>query len=400
MPDVSFCLIACNEEVRLEQCLGSVREFCRELLVIDTGSNDNTAARARELGADVRSFEWTDDFAEARNYGLSHLTGEWVLMLDADEHLLPRAITDIKEQLKNPDHLVINLLRREVGAVQSPWSLVSRLFRRHPDIRFERPYHAMVDDSVERLLLREPHWQIHDLHTPAIAHEGYRPEEIAGQGKAARARRAMERYHAQHPEDPYVCSKLGALLQSLGETTEAESMLQTGLRSVDNSPASAHLRHELYYHLGLLYRARNEWDKARRNYRMALEQGLDPRLTVGAAFNLAALDQQEGRIDEAIHSFNQVLKLVPDLAQAHVNLGLAHRAKGHDQRAKSHYLQALQIDPNHADAHRNLGVLQLHEGRTNKAMRCFTKALDCYKRQSPEEAVRFRNLLNQSGINL
>ena len=354
--------------------------------------------RARELGAEVRHFDWTDDFAEARNFGLAHLSGEWVLMLDADEHLLPEAAPAIREQVNNPDLLVINLLRREIGAVQSPWSLVSRLFRRHPDLRFDRPYHAMIDDSVEDLVRKEAHWKIHDLPTPAIAHEGYRPEEIAGQNKAARARRAMERYHASHPDDPYVCSKLGALLHSIGETDKAESLLRTGLNATDDSPASAHLRHELHYHLGLLHRSREETNEARRHYRMALQQGLDPRLTVGAAFNLAALDQQEGRLDQAIASFQELVALVPDLTQAHVNLGMAYRAQENHRRAKSHYLEALKIDPNHGDAHRNLGVLHLQNGRDDRALQCFQKALACYDQQDPEQAASFRNMLASAGV--
>ena len=380
--------------------MGSVRGICQELIVVDTGSTDNTTARAHELGATVHSFEWIDDFAEARNFGLSLLTGEWVLMLDADEYLLPDAIPDIKELTKNPDLLVINLLRREIGAVQSPWSLVSRLFRRNPALKFERPYHAMIDDSVERLLLNEPHWQIHDLSTPAIAHDGYRPEEIAAQNKATRARRAMERYHAEHPNDPYVCSKLGALLQSLGETNEAETLLLTGLQSVDDSPSSAHLRHELHYHLGLLHRSRNENDKARRHYLDALKQDLDPRLTIGAAFNLAAMDQQDGQLDSAIRGFKHVVKIVPDLALAHSNLGMAYRAKGLNRRAKSHYHQALEIDPNHADTYRNLGVLYMSERRTTKATDYFRKALECYDRQAPDQATAFRTALAEAGVNV
>ena len=355
-------------------------------------------ARARELGAEVRSFEWVDDFAKARNFGLSHLTGDWVLMLDADEYLLPGALSDIREHIKNPEHLVINLLRREIGAVQSPWSLVSRLFRRHPGVQFERPYHAMVDDSVECLLRHEPHWKIHDLDAPAIAHEGYRPEEIAGQQKATRARRAMERYHIDHPEDPYVCSKLGALLQSLGEIKMAESLLKTGLRSVGTVSGSAHLRYELHYHLGLLHRSRGEKDQARKNYCMALQQGLDPRLTVGAAFNLAALDQQEGRVDRAIQGFEQVVQLVPDLTQAHNNLGLAYRAQGNTSKAELHYRQALEMDSDYADVYRNLGVLLVSEGKVEEAIQCFARALACYDIQDPDQAAAFREALVNAGI--
>lgn len=395
---LSFCLIACDEEARLEGCLNSVRDLCCELLVVDTGSTDSTIARARDLNARVVTFAWTDDFAEARNFGLSQLTGDWVLMLDADERLFPEVIPDIRHLIQQPDALVINLMRRELGASQSPWSLVSRLFRRHPAIRFERPYHAMVDDSVENLLEREPHWRIHDLGSPAIAHDGYRPEEIAGRHKADRARRAMERYHAAHPDDAYVCAKLGALLHSLGEAESAESLFLNGLEAVGDSATDAHLRHELHYHMGLLLRSQDRIKQARAHYRRALELGLDPRLTVGALFNLAALDQQDGLLDEAINRFKGVVELVPDLPQAHTNLGLALRAKGDVRLAEFHYRRALQADPDYADAYRNLGVLLFDDKRTSDALECFAEALKCYDRRDPEQAATFREMLTRAGL--
>ena len=72
-----------------------------------------------------------------------------------------------------PDLLLINLLREERGAAQSPYSNVSRLFRRHPAIHWSRPYHSMVDDSVLSLLEQEPHWRLADCGVPALAHDGY-----------------------------------------------------------------------------------------------------------------------------------------------------------------------------------------------------------------------------------
>ena len=61
-----------------------------------------------------------------------------------------------------------NLIRQEIGATQSPYSLVSRLFRNHPQICFSRPYHAMVDDSVTELIRQKPQWQIVTLPQVSI----------------------------------------------------------------------------------------------------------------------------------------------------------------------------------------------------------------------------------------
>ena len=88
---LSLCLIARDEEVRLERCLESVRALVDELCVLDTGSRDATRALAQRLGARTAAFEWCDDFAAARNASLELATGDWALVLDADEALLTPA---------------------------------------------------------------------------------------------------------------------------------------------------------------------------------------------------------------------------------------------------------------------------------------------------------------------
>ena len=124
--------------------------------------------------------------------------------------------------------LLINLLRHERGAVQSPYSNVSRLFRRHPAIRWSRAYHSMVDDSVAELLQQESHWRIADCPIPALLHDGYRPELLAAGNKAARLRQAMEADLAARPGDPYACAKLGSLEVSEGRRQRGMAGLPRG----------------------------------------------------------------------------------------------------------------------------------------------------------------------------
>jgi glycosyltransferase involved in cell wall biosynthesis len=84
---LSVCLIVKNEEKFLGQCLKSVRDLASQIVVVDTGSTDRTVEIAKEYGAEVYSFAWCDDFSAARNAALEHATGDWVLVLDADEEL-------------------------------------------------------------------------------------------------------------------------------------------------------------------------------------------------------------------------------------------------------------------------------------------------------------------------
>ena len=125
---LSLSMIVRNEEGQIGQCLASVAGFCDQLLVLDTGSTDNTKAIAAEAGAQVESMEWPGDFAPARNRALELVQGDWVLVLDADEFLLSDAKAPLQALMAQPDVLVINLLRFEAGAAQAPYSAVSRLF--------------------------------------------------------------------------------------------------------------------------------------------------------------------------------------------------------------------------------------------------------------------------------
>jgi glycosyltransferase involved in cell wall biosynthesis len=85
--NLSFVAIVKNEAQNLDRCLASVKPYVDELIVVDTGSTDETIAIAQQYGAKVSHFEWCDDFALARNYACSLASGDWILTLDADEEL-------------------------------------------------------------------------------------------------------------------------------------------------------------------------------------------------------------------------------------------------------------------------------------------------------------------------
>ncbi|WP_209879850.1 glycosyltransferase [Paenibacillus silagei] len=80
-------MIVKDEESWIARCLSSVREGVDEIIVVDTGSRDRTMDIAHSFGAQILQYPWKENFADARNYSLSHATGEWVLWMDADEEL-------------------------------------------------------------------------------------------------------------------------------------------------------------------------------------------------------------------------------------------------------------------------------------------------------------------------
>ncbi|MEA3365169.1 MAG: glycosyltransferase, partial [Candidatus Hydrogenedentes bacterium] len=81
---ISAVLIVRNEEVFLPGCLESLHPLVDEMVVVDTGSEDQTVQLARQYTQDVHVFEWQDDFALARNFSLAKARGDYVLVADAD----------------------------------------------------------------------------------------------------------------------------------------------------------------------------------------------------------------------------------------------------------------------------------------------------------------------------
>jgi tetratricopeptide (TPR) repeat protein len=390
---LSLSMIVRNEAERLERCLASVAGFVDEMVLLDTGSSDATIAIAESCGAVVHQLPWPGDFAPARNEALGHVKGDWVLVLDADEWLLPEARQPLQALMVEPDLLLINLLRQELGAAQSPYSNVSRLFRRHPAIHWSRPYHSMVDDSVLALLEKEPHWHLADCDVPALAHDGYRSDLLASGAKAKRLRQAMEADLAANPGDPYACAKLGSLEVSEGNRERGIALLQQGLA---RCPASRYPeRYELLLHLAIALGS-SDPKHACQLYRQALELPLPPRLTLAARLNLAALLQEpgttsQGALEEACELCSQACAAAPELALGWLHLGISERRRGQLPAAIAAYRSALELDPSLAAAQQNLAVALLLSGDVPRARSGFRQAIALLKqqnRQSEAEALR------------
>ncbi|MBF2045856.1 MAG: tetratricopeptide repeat protein [Leptolyngbya sp. IPPAS B-1204] len=392
---LSFCMIVKNEAENLARCLTSVQPIADELIVLDTGSTDDTVAIAESLGASVHHFTWANDFSAARNYALQFVSGDWVLVLDADEVLVPAAIPVLRQAMQQENALVINLIRQEVGATQSPYSLVSRLFRRHSQVYFSRPYHAMVDDSVAALRQTEPDWQVVNCAQIAILHYGYEPGAIASRNKIEKARSTMEGFLADHPNDPYVCSKLGALYVQMGDWQQGMVLLQRGL----SQPTDAPICYELHYHLGIAYSQLKNYQQAELHYRSAIAQPILDSLKLGAYNNLGNLLQARGDFIHAEQLYRTCLTIDPNFAIGHYNLGMILKAMGQMEAAVAHYQTAIQLNPNYAEAYQNLGVVLLKLGNVPQSLAAFRQAIQFHKQQNNlSEAKRLQQGLAEMGF--
>ena len=99
---LSLSMIVRDEAAQIEDCLRSVQDFVDEMVVVDTGSTDNTVTLAQAMGARVERIDWPGDFAPARNQALQWVSGDWVLVLDADERLRPEAVAPLRALMAQP----------------------------------------------------------------------------------------------------------------------------------------------------------------------------------------------------------------------------------------------------------------------------------------------------------
>jgi len=143
-PAISLCMIVKNEAVNLPRCLKSVGALAGELIVIDTGSTDGTPEIAARHGAQVIPLDFTTaDFAAARNHGIEHATGRWILVLDADETLDPAGIPAIQELVARDENAGYFLERHNPTV-----DYVVRLFPNRPAYRYRGRVHETVDASI------------------------------------------------------------------------------------------------------------------------------------------------------------------------------------------------------------------------------------------------------------
>lgn len=101
---LSLCMIVKNEEKTLERCLNSVKSFIDEIIIVDTGSTDDTKEIAKRFGAKVFDFRWVNNFAAARNFSFSKATSDYILWLDGDDFIDEENITNIKKLILNFDN--------------------------------------------------------------------------------------------------------------------------------------------------------------------------------------------------------------------------------------------------------------------------------------------------------
>lgn len=139
-------MIVKNEQEMLERCLKSVKDL-DEIIVVDTGSTDNTTAIACKYADHVYvdEYEWNDNFAEARNYAKSKATGDWILSIDADEVLEKGGVMKIRRAIgKTKGNSIDVIIKGGKTAYFFP-----KIFRNKPEIFWKGKAHNYLSIAEE-----------------------------------------------------------------------------------------------------------------------------------------------------------------------------------------------------------------------------------------------------------
>ncbi|HEY3424757.1 MAG TPA: glycosyltransferase [Negativicutes bacterium] len=204
---ISLCIITKNEEHCLARCLDSVQKLVDEMIVVDTGSADNTVEIAAEHGASVFFFSWMDDFAAARNYAISKAYGNWILVLDADEVLAPLSRQELLEFIEQSPaegyyFRICSYLDHGHEIIED---YVVRLFKNTAAYRFVGAIHEQIAGSIQSGNVNQGL-----IFAPfTIQHYGYLRKEMEDKHKFDRNTTVILKALLESPHDPFLHYCLG-----------------------------------------------------------------------------------------------------------------------------------------------------------------------------------------------
>jgi len=131
---ISVCIITKNESNNIRECLKRLVPYNYEIIVVDTGSSDETAKIAMEYTDKVYDFVWCDDFSVARNFSISKASNDYVLIIDSDEYLTELNAMELEKLILSNKEYVgricrTNLYWRDNELIKNT-ERINRLFRK------------------------------------------------------------------------------------------------------------------------------------------------------------------------------------------------------------------------------------------------------------------------------
>ncbi len=360
-------MIVKDEEPQLAGCLDSVQGLVSEIIIVDTGSTDNTKKIALNYNAKIIDHLWNDDFSAPRNISLKAASYDWILILDADERLDKSDFEKIRRytqsrnlayklvqrHYRNDTELVgFKLCQGEFPEWEKNWhgyveSSLIRLIPNDPQLEYRNCMHELLEESVNNL----PHYKTIDSEIRLHHFDLARPSERISWKKnfytrmsAKKAQMMNDSWKAHyeygldlnvkkrfteslapllkaHQLDPRQLDPLLALGHAFGELKKFRESEECFLKTLKLDPKNF----QAACHLGVVYMKIGKFDLAVRILQEALK--LNPK-DIGALLNLAEAYQNLNMPSEAKKFFLHVLNSVPDQPRALIGFAISGCALG------------------------------------------------------------------------
>ncbi len=295
-------MIVKDEEAYIKKCLESVKNFVDEIIIVDTGSTDDTISICLEFGATVFKFDWNNNFSEARNYGIEKATKDWILWLDADERLTTQNLNTINKILDTSNLAIFKIKMRHIYEEEKPmegdFSYSYRIFRNHKNIRFTGAIH-------EKLIFDEEQIPISQIADIEINHYGYMQKERIH--KALRNLQILVSEAEKNQEDAWISYYIAAELYRLNDIQKAYYFVNQAIAEFlikkSMPPAIAYkLKYDILIHS-------NSLKNSQKGIELAIEMYPD---YVDLRFYKGVILVKQKKYEEAIKTFRYCLMLGED----------------------------------------------------------------------------------------
>ena len=225
-PLLGASLIVKNEQEHLRRCLTSLQGLCDEIVVVDTGSTDDTIAIAHSFGVRLLERSWNGDFAAARNFALDAMTSTWVLYVDADEEIVDTDVQFIRNALASASEFAAFGTKVITHVGWTPY-IDFRIWRHKPNIRFRGEIHETTLPDI-RARAHDDGQMLANIDL-TIQHHGYEGDMTA---KHQRNLPLLLAQIAETPQRVNLWNHLGRVYAGLGQAIEAEKAWREGIRLV------------------------------------------------------------------------------------------------------------------------------------------------------------------------
>jgi tetratricopeptide (TPR) repeat protein len=416
---LSLCMIMKNEEEHLPRCLESVQGVVDEIVVVDTGSTDRSVEIAESFGATVLHEEWKGDFARPRNTSIDAATGDWILILDADEELVDgKRLTPLLQDKDIEGYSLreVNFIGDEVG-IESVVNSAFRLFRNRPAYRYEGALHEQIQGVVDPTNTKSRFVGVE------INHYGYLDKTSEARKKTDRNMAIIMDEVKKKPKDSFTLFNAGVEFQRIEDHETALTYFRKSFATLPNLSAyyaSLLLRNiiaslkylkrydealsvlgdalqaypdfpDLHYLQGQIHAERREFRAAIRGFRRAIElgdHGGDRYLAqagMGSFYSwyaLGSLHEQMGDTQEAVRAFRRSIATAPGFYGAPLVRLTRLFLRTDDPAEVEKYLLTIIGDRRRVDSLRVIAAMFLEANHVDQALALLEKA----RQISPDDA--------------